>query len=136
MEKVAVAVLRVAVKVTLAIGVAIHVAVLVNVAEPLLEEGGDVVDHSPELLVTVGLGGLEATSDVSADKGHGHGVLAGEVGGGRVDIGGEDEGAWCLAAGDVGHVGEREGRDQRGEKRRATENIRRRGRDATVIGDQ
>jgi hypothetical protein len=73
-EKVVVAVLRVAVWVTIAAGVAIEVAVLVTVAEPLLEEGSDVVDYSAKLLVAVSLGGLKTTGDMSANKGHRYGV--------------------------------------------------------------
>ena len=73
-EKVVVAVLGVAVGVTITVRVAIHVAVQVSVTEPLLEEGGDVVDYSTELLVAVGLGRPETTGDMSADKGHGDGV--------------------------------------------------------------
>lgn len=71
---VVVAVLGVAVWVTITVGVAIHVAVLVCFMEPLLEEGGDIVDYFAELLVTVRLGCPETTGDMSADKGHGHGV--------------------------------------------------------------
>ena len=73
-EKVVVAVLGVAVGITITVRVAIHVAVQVSVTEPLLEEGGDVVDYSTELLVAVGLGRPETTGDMSADKGHGDGV--------------------------------------------------------------
>lgn len=74
MEKLVVAVLRVTVGVTITAGIAIHVAVLVTLMEPLLEESGDIVDYSTELLVTVCLGCPETTSDMSADKGHGDGV--------------------------------------------------------------
>lgn len=69
-----VAVEGVAVGITITTGVAIHVAVLVSVTKPLLEEGGNIVDYSTELLVTVSLGSPETTGDMSADKGHGHGV--------------------------------------------------------------
>lgn len=109
-ERVDVSVLGVAVWITITIGVAIHVAVLVTLAEPLLEEGGDIIDYSTELLVTVCFGCLEATSDMSANKRHGYSVRARGMEdcgrGGRVDVGGQDEGTWGLTTRDVGHVEE------------------------------
>lgn len=73
-ERLVVTVLGVAVRVTITAGVAIHVAVLVTLMKPLLEECGDIVDYPTELLITVCLGCPETASDVSADKGHGYGV--------------------------------------------------------------
>lgn len=61
---------------------AVNVAVLLTLTEPLLEESGDVVDHTAKLLVTVGLCSLEASGNVSPDKRHGDRVRHGCIGGG------------------------------------------------------
>ena len=79
-QLVRIVVLRVAVDITV---LAVEVAVLLSLTEPLLEEGGNVVDHTAKLLVAVGLCSLEASGDVSPDKRHGDGVGHGSMGGGR-----------------------------------------------------
>lgn len=89
-------------------------------AQPLLEEGRDGVGDALELLVALGLGGLEATCDMSPDEGHRdrvgtRAIGVGYAGGGarlRLDgvedgFGGEHEGTWRLSSRQarIGHEG-------------------------------
>ena len=47
---------------------------MVVISQSFFKKGGDIVDDPPELLVTVSLGRLEATSYVSPYEWHGDGV--------------------------------------------------------------
>ena len=93
--------------------------VLIHVPKALLEEGGDVVGHTLELLVAFRLGGLEPARNMSPHEGHGDGVGTGAMAAGRARLGlegngrqdgtwGEDEGAGRAATlvPRLGHGGE------------------------------
>lgn len=60
---------------------------VIAVSEPFLEKGSDGVCDTLKFFVALELGGLQATIDVSSDKGHRDGVGSGAMGG---DIAGVD----------------------------------------------
>jgi hypothetical protein len=74
-KRLCVTVLRVTVEVPVSIPiVTIDVAFLVTIAKSLFKEGGDVVYHTTQLLVTICLCGLETTSNMSPNERHGDGI--------------------------------------------------------------